>query len=195
MSTAGATLVIVAGLVALAGALMTVAARNPLRAAIGLLIHVASLAVLYLGLYAQLLAAVQLLVYAGAVVVLFVFVIMMLGPSAEIVPTGKGTGTRWIAFAATVAITLTVAFSVLHTTGQWVRPPDGYGTVAGLGGALYRSAVVPFELVSVALLVAIVGAMAVARGRSEREAAKLARERAESGAPDDDSKNASAQAR
>ncbi|MBC7171239.1 MAG: NADH-quinone oxidoreductase subunit J, partial [Polyangiaceae bacterium] len=63
---------------------MTVAAKRPLRAAVGLLVNIVSLAGLYLTLSAEFLAAIQLIVYAGAVVVLFVFVIMLIGPDAKV---------------------------------------------------------------------------------------------------------------
>src|SRR5579859_5705398 len=68
--------------VALGGALAVVIARNPVRGAMGLLLLILSIAGLFLALNAQFLAAIQLIVYAGAIVVLFLFVIMLLGPSA-----------------------------------------------------------------------------------------------------------------
>jgi len=77
-----------ASLIALFGAFMTIASRSPIRSAVGLLITIVGIAALFLMLNAQFLAAIQLIVYAGAVVVLFVFVIMLLGPDA-----GDGEGT------------------------------------------------------------------------------------------------------
>src|SRR5580698_14580 len=68
--------------VAIAGALATVVSRNPIRGAMGLLLMIVSIAGLFLALNAQFLAAIQLIVYAGAIVVLFLFVIMLLGPSS-----------------------------------------------------------------------------------------------------------------
>ena len=68
--------------VALAGALCTVVAANPIRGAMGLLLTISGIAALFLSLHAEFLAAVQLIVYAGAVVVLFLFAIMLLGPAA-----------------------------------------------------------------------------------------------------------------
>src|SRR6478609_815448 len=67
---------------ALVGAICTVLARNPIRGAMGLLLTIVGIAGLFLKLNAQFLAAIQLIVYAGAVVVLFVFVVMLLGPDA-----------------------------------------------------------------------------------------------------------------
>jgi hypothetical protein len=82
LSTSGQVLFVVAAIIALVSAVVTVTQRSPLRAAMGLLLHIVSLAALYLSLHAHLLAAIQMLVYAGAVVVLFVFVIMLIGPGA-----------------------------------------------------------------------------------------------------------------
>src|SRR5215510_7816937 len=69
--------------VALIGALVTVSAKNPIRGAMGLLSTILAIAGLFMALHAQFLAAIQLIVYAGAIVVLFLFVIMLLGPSAS----------------------------------------------------------------------------------------------------------------
>src|SRR6188508_2551528 len=76
----------VCSIVALVGAVVTIGARNPIRGAVGLLATIVGIAGLFLRLNAQFMAAIQLIVYAGAVVVLFVFVIMLLGPDA-----GAGT--------------------------------------------------------------------------------------------------------
>ena len=94
MSGAGNALFIVSSLIAVIGAIMTITARRPLRAAIGLLIHIIALAGLFLTVNAHLLAALQLLVYAGAVVVLFVFVIMLIGPASEVTSSTQGLMTR-----------------------------------------------------------------------------------------------------
>src|SRR6187402_3448413 len=80
--TVGNVFFLVASVVALFGAFMTIASRSPIRSAVGLLITIVGIAALFLMLNAQFLAAIQLIVYAGAVVVLFVFVIMLLGPDA-----------------------------------------------------------------------------------------------------------------
>src|SRR6187431_2271440 len=84
--TVGNVFFVLASIVALFGAFMTIASRSPIRSAVGLLITIVGIAALFLQLNAQFLAAIQLIVYAGAVVVLFVFVIMLLGPDA-----GAGT--------------------------------------------------------------------------------------------------------
>ncbi len=84
---------------AVAGATFTVIARNPIRGAMGLLLMILSIAGLFLALHAQFLAAIQLIVYAGAIVVLFLFVIMLLGPSATPPFDHRGRIPRWVSGA------------------------------------------------------------------------------------------------
>ena len=168
MGTANFILFGVCGFFALAGAVVTVAAQRPLRAAVALLVNIIALAGLYLTLSAHLLAAIQLLVYAGAVVVLFIFVVMLIGPAAEVRGQGEGLVGRTLAIAIMAMVTGTIAFSLVDAAGNWyalARHPE-FGTVEALGAELYARALVPFEIVSVTLLVAIVGAVAIARHRT-----------------------------
>lgn len=171
MGTANFVLFGVCAFFALAGAVTTVAAQRPLRAAVALLVNIISLAGLYLTLSAHLLAAIQLLVYAGAVVVLFIFVIMLIGPAAEVKGKGEGLPGRTLAIAIMTMVTGTIAFSLVDAAGNWLalRSNPDFGTVEALGAELYARALVPFEIVSITLLVAIVGAVAIARHRTEDE--------------------------
>lgn len=175
MSTSGELLVLICGIVALVAAIGTVALRSPLRAAMSLLAHIIALAGLYLTLNAHLLAAIQLLVYAGAVVVLFVFVIMLIGPSAMgEKPDQRGLVVK-TAGGAILAMTMgTIAFAV-GAAGNDVARPDiamcaegaecqQFGGVDAMAQAIYVDGMIPFELVSMLLLVAIIAAIAVARG-------------------------------
>ncbi len=191
MSGSGELVFWFAAALAVLSAIATVAMRSPIRAAVGLLFHIISLAGMYLVLHAHLLAAIQLIVYAGAVVVLFVFVIMLIGPSAE---TGLGTRGLLVRTASGGLMALVmgaISFALIDYAPRMLAgvencPPGAgaecgqYGGVKALGGVLYGAAALPFELVSVLLLVAILGAIAVARGRSADEtealkARKLAR--------------------
>ncbi len=179
MSAGGEIVFIVCALVAIVAAVLTVSVQSPLRAAVALLTNILSLAGLYLTLHAHLLAAIQLLVYAGAVVVLFVFVIMLIGPSA--VPRaadGKGLLVRTGAAALMAMVGGGVAFGVaavdrpyvdLDQCAGRVAECGQFGGVEALGRAIYQDAVVPFELVSILLLVAIIAAVAVARGHTPAE--------------------------
>ncbi len=214
MSSASQLVFCLAAAVALASALGTVLFRNPLHSALALLAHIVALAGIYVGLHAHLLAAIQLIVYAGAVVVLFVFVIMLIGPSADPAkqdrsenlddyPDAAGvtapSDEAWEHFThghhglvsrtlgATVLVLFCSALAVVafghHAELPILRDCEDrlqaecqqFGGVEGLGREVYQVGVVPFELVSVLLLVAIVGAMAVARGRQKKSAPKQRR--------------------
>jgi NADH-quinone oxidoreductase subunit J len=153
---------------ALAGALGVVVARNPIRSAMGLLLLIVSIAGLFLALHAQFLAAIQLIVYAGAIVVLFLFVIMLLGPSVATVDDRRGvvlraiSGTGFAVFGL-AAIALTAHATRLGLPMQLVD--SSFGGIDSFGGVLFSDALAPFELSSALLIVAVVGAVAVARGR------------------------------
>jgi NADH-quinone oxidoreductase subunit J len=163
----GAVLFVVTAIFAMAGALFTISSKRPLRAAIGLLIHIISLAGMFLTLDAQLLAVLQLLVYAGAVVVLFVFVIMLIGPAVEVGPIQGRLASRTLSIALTIVVVLTISTTVAYFEAPWGAVPEDFGTVEGLGMAIYKQAMVPFEVISITLLVAIIGAIAIARSRTE----------------------------
>lgn len=179
MSTSGEILFLVCGFAAVIAAVLTVAMRNPLRSAVALLVHVLSLAGLYLTLHAQMLAAIQLIVYAGAIVVLFVFVIMLIGPGAmEHRTDTRGWVVKTIGGGLIVLLAGAITFSVGEaSSGSSALPvcdgtvPDCHelGTVEALSHAIYRGAALPFELVSMLLLVAIVAAIATARGKTAAE--------------------------
>lgn len=191
MSAFGGLLFAAAGFVALVSAVATVMLRSPLRAAVGLLTHIIALAVLYLTLHAHLLAALQLIVYAGAVVVLFVFVIMLLGPQAAAQGTTRGLLTRTVSALGMGIVASAIAFSVVtldppkeradvHVCVDPTTAECGqFGGVKAFGTVLFRQAGLPFEIVSALLLVAILGAIGVAQGRTAAEAqAALAKRKA-----------------
>ncbi len=190
MSTMGQVLFAVCGVLALVTAITTITQRTPLRAAMALLGHILALAGLYITLHAQLLAAIQLIVYAGAVVVLFVFVIMLIGPGAlDRPPDERGVRTKIIGAATVAMLTGAIAFQVgeataplttIHTCPEGAGDCVEFGGVAALSHAIFVGAAVPFELVSMLLLVAIIAAIAIARGvhagerRSEVEGVDMA---------------------
>jgi NADH-quinone oxidoreductase subunit J len=165
-------------------ALATVMMRNPIRNAVGLFVHVLSLAGLYISLSAHFLTAVQLIVYVGAVVVLFVFVIMLLGPASEArlddrgrLPRAIGAG-PWGSRRGSSSPRV-----VIDLRPERVANPPGFGTIESVGRELFGPAVIPFEMASVLLTAAIVGAFAVARSHhgkvsmtGDRSAASRARE-------------------
>jgi len=146
--------------------------RNPVYAAMSLVACFFFLAGVYVLLSAHLIAILQVMVYAGAVMVLFVFVIMLLNLKDE--ELGKERITAWKGIGA-LAVAGAVGLIVVHAlrnayTGP-VRDlaveqlPVGFGGVKAVGRALYLFSVLPFEITSLLLTVAIVGAVVVAKGK------------------------------
>jgi NADH-quinone oxidoreductase subunit J len=165
---------------AVLGALATVSAKNPIRGAMGLLLLILSIAGLFLALHAQFLAAIQLIVYAGAIVVLFLFVIMLLGPSAVAPQDNKGVVARTIGGGVFAASALGAMYLVVRgalESKKHLPMPNldpGFGGIERFGAALFTDALVPFEFSSALLMVAALGAVAVARGRQGVKAAPKA---------------------
>ena len=161
----------ISALLAVGGAAAVVLSKNPIRGAMGLLLLILCIAGLFASLHAQFLAAVQLIVYAGAIVILFLFVIMLLGPSASTPADGRGAIVRTIGgglFGLTglLAIAAVARASMGSPSGYPVGNVDGaYGGIDAFGSVLFADAIIPFELSSALLMVAVVGAIAVARGR------------------------------
>lgn len=169
-------------IVCLVGALATVLARSPIRSAVGLLTTIVGMAGLFLMLHAQFLAAIQLIVYAGAVVVLFVFVIMLLGTEA-----GRGldeplrgriaTGLGVVLMAALAVIAIVLIADPDTKPAVFAAPRPEHGSVEAVGTLLFTKGIVPFELATALLIVAVIGAIAVARGRhTAKKAPALAHE-------------------
>src|SRR5215211_1009205 len=147
-------------------AVSMVAQRNPLYSAISLVGVFISLAALYIMLAAPFIAAVQVIVYAGAIMVLVVFVIMLLNVEEEehrrarlkfLVPT---------AIALSAVLIAEVAFILVSVQEFRVSPtatPSNIGLTSSIGAQLFTRYLLPFEITSILLLMAIVGAMTLAR--------------------------------
>lgn len=155
--------------ISVAGALFTVGAMNPIRGAMGLLMTICGIAALFLSLHAEFLAAVQLIVYAGAVVVLFLFAIMLLGPAA-LPPSDRESLPSRVAGALGLGL-LAVGGILSIVVGNGETPKGfpvvqgGEGTIESVAREVFGPGLVPFELSSALLIVAVVGAVAVARGK------------------------------
>jgi NADH-quinone oxidoreductase subunit J len=166
--SAGGFLFIVSALACVIGAIWTVSARNPVRSAVGLLTTIVGIAGLFLKLSAQFLAAIQLIVYAGAVVVLFVFVLMLLGADAAAIREDRARFAKMVSAGLLGLMAVGVMFALAPRADQ-VTPfapalPD-HGSVEAVGKMLFSVGIVPFELSTALLVVAVVGAIAVARGK------------------------------
>lgn len=160
----------------LVGALITVLSRNPIRGALGLLTTIVGIAGLFLMLRAQFLAAIQIIVYAGAVVVLFVFVIQLLGADAsDPLGPGKAKIIRALGCLLLLALGGATLYLLIPELGDhpmpFVAAPEGHGSVAAVGTRLFGQGLVPFELTTALLIVAVVGAIAISRHRSAKKPA------------------------
>jgi NADH-quinone oxidoreductase subunit J len=161
-----------AAALAVAGGVGVVAARQPVHSAIALLIVLAALAVTYLVLAAQFVAVLQVIIYAGAIVVLFLFVIMLLNVrSGEDLPVKLPRQAAVAAVAAGVYLTALLV-AVLGAARPFPPAPDGFGTAQAVGAALLADYLLPFELAAVIMLVGIVAAVLLGRrppaGRGDR---------------------------
>jgi NADH-quinone oxidoreductase subunit J len=158
-----------AGIGALAGALGVVVLRNPFYSVLALVTHLLALAVLFLLLRAEFIAAAQVVVYAGAVMVLYIFVVAYIGGSDEpLRPEGGLVNAFGPLFAVAIGIELCIAFiasglSALDTRGADLGPD--FGSPGEIGQLLLTRFLVPFEAASYLLLVAAVGAVELARRR------------------------------
>ncbi len=161
----------IVGTISIAAALGTVLARDPLRAALALIVCFISIAVLYVLLSAHFIAAIQLIVYAGAIMVFFVIVIMMLDPGEARVPgevprTSRALwGVLGLAGAGLVAALLIGTLAAVPNYGGDIS--RGFGTTEAIGGEIFRNYVLPFEILSFLLLAAMVGAVILAKRKEK----------------------------
>jgi NADH-quinone oxidoreductase subunit J len=159
------------GAVAMGGGLLCITRRSPMASALWLVVTLFALAAMYVLLDAQFLAALQVLVYAGAIMVLFLFVIMLLnlgrpGPTDIKGPVGLGV-------AALLGGTLLLELRVLGNAAppDAIRLPEGamaalqqeQGIVGAVAAPLFGAYLIPFEITSLLLLAAIVGAVVLAK--------------------------------
>jgi NADH-quinone oxidoreductase subunit J len=169
----------VMAVLAVLGGLGVIASRQPIRSVLSLVAVMLSLSVIFLLLSAQFVFAVQVIVYAGAVMVLFLFVVALLGPSRE--PRGGRVRFQW---GLSLLIALVFGISIYSLLGgiQFRKPeaaaPAVFGTVQQIGAGLFTTYLYPFELTSILLLVAAVGAIYLSRGG--RTASEIHREEEES---------------
>jgi NADH-quinone oxidoreductase subunit J len=155
------------GFIAVVTSLGVVTARNPLHSALSLIGAFFALAGIYAMLGAHLLAAIQVLVYAGAVMVLFIFVIMLLNLKDEELGHPKLTPLKFLSAGGLVLGGVLLSVKVLSGL-QPVADFDKvakFGTVAEVGKVIYGSFQLPFEVTSLLLLVAIVAAVVIAKAK------------------------------
>jgi NADH-quinone oxidoreductase subunit J len=169
--------------VTIGGAVFAVSRRNLIAAVMGMVGSFIGIAAVYMMLYAQFLAVIQMLVYAGAIMVLFVFVVMILNrPEDEpVAPTGRAgqaLGGLAILYLVGRLAMLMIHVELPNKAAALAAPPAvllppastagigetaGWGTVKAVGSDLFNGGLFPFEAISILLLVAVVGAIAIAK--------------------------------
>ncbi len=165
---------IIAGVLALGSALGVVLMPNAVYSAMMLLLNLISLATLFLMLHAQFMFAAQLIIYAGAILVLFLFVVTLLNPAGESLLQDKHRLQQAgaISLGLFLACLLVGGLLVAFTSGpqpalaaEVVRAGSTYGTVEEFGKSLFTQFLLPFELTSLVLLVALIGAVVLGKRR------------------------------
>lgn len=153
-----------------AGALLVITHKNPVSSAVSLVLTLFSTAVLFVLLLAHFVAAIQILVYAGAIMVLFLFTVMFLNLRPDALKFDAGN----LAFKVSVFLVVLLFTGYFAVTafnkafpggGAVASPPEGFGTVEGVGRVLFTDYLLPFELTSVLIIAAIIGVVAIAKKR------------------------------
>jgi len=155
-----------------AGALLVVSHKNPVASALSLVLTLFSTAVLFIFLLAHFIAAIQVLVYAGAIMVLFMFTVMFLNLredafrfDAQNIPVKLGVlVVILVVFGYLASAGFKKGLSLTHATTSL---KENFGTVEGVGRVLFKDYLLPFELTSVLIVVAILGVVAIAKRRTE----------------------------
>ena len=158
-------LFIVFGLICVAGAINLLVQRHPINSALSLVVVMSSLALIYLLLGAEFVAAVQIIVYAGAIMVLFVFVIMLLNAGAEERTRGSRIALV-VGVPAVVVLTATVGWIMIrnnHQLGGITIGASNFGATSQIANLLFRNFLLPFEITSVLILIAIMGAVVLGK--------------------------------
>ena len=146
-------------------ALMVILHRNPVYSALALVFTLFQVAIMFVALDAHVIAFLQVIVYAGAIMVLILFAIMLLSLQPEEPrPGGRVRVAGWIV-GGLLAVEL-VALAAIEQPQAKGKGPENFGSVEELAERLFSGHLLPFELTSILLLVAVVGAVVLARRRS-----------------------------
>ncbi len=148
--------------VAVAAALSLILQRQPIHSALSLIVVMMSLAGLYVLLGAEFIAAVQIIVYAGAIMVLFVFVIMLLNAGEE-ERTSLSRMARYVGLPLGIFLLLQLAYWIARASPARAAVPAGPSPTKALAMMLFQEFVFPFELTSILILIAILGALVLAK--------------------------------
>lgn len=153
------------GAVATGGAIMVVTRRHPMASALYLILTLFAVAALFVLRQAHFLAVIQVIIYAGAVVVLFIFVIMLVNVPEDRLPVERNTALRILGVVAAGLMILESAV-IARRFGMPKLPAADSGSVEAVGRALFTDYLLAFEVTSVLLLAAVVGAIALAKKKA-----------------------------
>ncbi len=150
---------------AIVSAILMITRRNPVTSALYLVFNFFIIAVLYLLLRAQFIAVIQVTVYAGAIMVLFLFVIMLLNLGDDKLLKWKLTSGKTIAAVLCLVMLAEISYFIVNfVPGSGISPKaESMGTVESIGKVLFTSYLFPFEMTSILLIAAIVGAVFLAK--------------------------------
>jgi len=152
------------GALAIVSALGVIVQRNPVHCLLALIGTLMAVAILFIGENAIVVGFLQIIVYAGAIMVLFLFVIWLLNLQVETGSTGQLALKLFGSIAA--ALLVTELFFILappHLQVKFTHEPAGYGSIASLASTMFTSYLIAFEVTSILLLAAVVGSVALAR--------------------------------
>lgn len=177
---------VVLALLMIASAIFTVTAKKPVYSVVGLLVNFIALAITYLTLHAEFLAVIQIVVYSGAILILFVFVIALLSSGTKPFEPGPNRMPRAVipavifgvaGFAAIVVAISKTVFAPAVIAGA-TGDANVFGSVADFGTALFTTNLLPFEVTAFVLMVAIVGVVLLAGDEApgRRAPKRIARE-------------------
>lgn len=151
--------------ITLAAAVGVVASNKPIHSALFLLLHFAMLAVFFITLDAQFLGVVQVIIYAGGIVILMLFVIMLIGNETIALKALHRSWIPWAAIGLAIVLLIAMGFSLARAFGGIAPAPlanqGGIPEVVGI--ELFTRYILPFELVGILLLVALIGALLLGR--------------------------------
>jgi NADH-quinone oxidoreductase subunit J len=173
--TAQLVIFLILAAIAVAGAVSVILQREPIHSAISLITVMIALAGLFLLLESEFIAAVQIIVYAGSIMVLFVFVIMLLNAGVE-ERTNMSRMARYVGIPLAIFLLIELAYQIGAATLSMTAQPATAGMTRGLSMLLFQDFVLPFELTSILILIAILGALVLAQ-RSEGVPAKRGQEK------------------
>jgi NADH-quinone oxidoreductase subunit J len=173
--TAQLMIFLILAAIAVAGAVSVILQREPIHSAISLIAVMIALAGLFLLLESEFIAAIQIIVYAGAIMVLFVFVIMLLNAGVE-ERTNMSRMARYVGIPLAIFLLIELAYQIGAATLSMTPQPATEGMTRGLSMLLFQDFVFPFELTSILILIAILGALVLAQ-RNEGVPAKRGQEK------------------